>query len=33
LSLHQSCTVAEMSELGWGEGGVAWAWRRQLWAW
>jgi hypothetical protein len=25
--------VAEMSELGWGEGGAAWAWRRQLWAW
>jgi hypothetical protein len=22
-----------MSELGWGEGGAAWAWRRQLWAW
>ncbi|WJX67068.1 hypothetical protein P8452_51564 [Trifolium repens] len=23
----------EMRELGWGEGGAAWAWRRQLWAW
>jgi hypothetical protein len=22
-----------MSELGWGEGGAAWVWRRQLWAW
>ncbi|KAK2419086.1 hypothetical protein QL285_041219 [Trifolium repens] len=33
LSLHRSCTVAEMSELGWGEGGAAWAWRRQLWVW
>jgi hypothetical protein len=22
-----------MSQLGWGEGGAAWAWRRQLWAW
>jgi hypothetical protein len=30
LSLHRSCRVAEMSELGWEEGGAAWAWRRQL---
>jgi hypothetical protein len=22
-----------MNALGWGEGGAAWAWRRQLWAW
>ncbi|GAU43501.1 hypothetical protein TSUD_92120 [Trifolium subterraneum] len=26
-------TVAEMSALGWGGGGEAWLWRRQLWAW
>jgi hypothetical protein len=23
LSLHRSCTVAEVSELGWGDGGAA----------
>jgi hypothetical protein len=28
LTLHRSCTVAEMSALGWGEGGAAWVWRR-----
>jgi hypothetical protein len=22
-----------MSELGWGDGGAAWAWRLQLWVW
>jgi hypothetical protein len=33
LSLHRSCTVAEINALRWGEGGAAWAWRRQLWAW
>ncbi|GAU28487.1 hypothetical protein TSUD_294900 [Trifolium subterraneum] len=26
-------TIAEMSALGWGAGGAAWVWRRQLWAW
>ncbi|GAU49945.1 hypothetical protein TSUD_408400 [Trifolium subterraneum] len=26
-------TVAEMFSLGWGTDGVAWEWRRQLWAW
>jgi hypothetical protein len=33
LSLHRLCMViAEMSTLGWAEGGEAWAWRQQLWA-
>ncbi|MCI66906.1 hypothetical protein A2U01_0088164, partial [Trifolium medium] len=22
-----------MSDLGWGDGGAVWLWRRQLWAW
>ncbi|MCI28079.1 hypothetical protein A2U01_0049279, partial [Trifolium medium] len=26
-----SSTVAVMSDIGWGVGGVAWSWRRQLW--
>jgi hypothetical protein len=30
LSLHRSCKVAEMSELGWGEGGAAWALEEEL---
>ncbi|GAU10810.1 hypothetical protein TSUD_425590, partial [Trifolium subterraneum] len=33
LSLNRMSTVAEMSALGWGGGGEAWLWRRQLWAW
>ncbi|MCI55421.1 hypothetical protein A2U01_0076672, partial [Trifolium medium] len=27
-----SSTVAVMSDLGWGDGGAAWSWCRQLWA-
>ncbi|MCI20652.1 receptor-like kinase, partial [Trifolium medium] len=30
---NKSSTVAEMSSLGWDDGGDAWEWRRQLWAW
>ncbi|GAU49132.1 hypothetical protein TSUD_406970 [Trifolium subterraneum] len=33
LAENKSCSVAEMFSLGWEEGGEAWAWRRQLWAW
>jgi hypothetical protein len=30
---NKSSTVADMCSLGWGVGGAAWLWRRQLWAW
>ncbi|CAJ2637850.1 unnamed protein product [Trifolium pratense] len=33
LAETKSRTVAEMFALGWGEGGEAWVWRRQLRAW
>ncbi|GAU10297.1 hypothetical protein TSUD_420400, partial [Trifolium subterraneum] len=33
LTINKSSTVAECSSLGWGPGGAAWVWRRQLWAW
>ncbi|PNX60369.1 kinesin-like protein, partial [Trifolium pratense] len=33
LAETKSRTVAEMFALGWGEGGEAWEWRRQLRAW
>ncbi|CAJ2679133.1 unnamed protein product [Trifolium pratense] len=33
LAETKSCMVAEMFALGWGEGGEAWVWRRQLRAW
>ncbi|GAU15866.1 hypothetical protein TSUD_40870 [Trifolium subterraneum] len=33
LSLHRTSTVDAICELGWEEGGAAWQWRRQLWAW
>ncbi|MCI18579.1 DNA-directed RNA polymerase, partial [Trifolium medium] len=33
LSVNKSSMVAEMFSLGWGIGGEAWEWRRQLWAW
>ncbi|GAU36155.1 hypothetical protein TSUD_275140 [Trifolium subterraneum] len=29
----KSCMVGEMASLGWGAGGEAWVWRRQLWVW
>ncbi|MCI72313.1 receptor-like kinase, partial [Trifolium medium] len=31
--LNQSSTVADMFSLGWGAGGDAWVWQRQMWAW
>ncbi|KEH26926.1 hypothetical protein MTR_6g079500 [Medicago truncatula] len=33
LTTDKMCTVADMSRLGWEEGGEAWVWRRRLWAW
>ncbi|GAU17962.1 hypothetical protein TSUD_330870 [Trifolium subterraneum] len=33
LSVNKSSTVAGCFSLGWGIGGEAWVWRRQLWAW
>ncbi|PNX89144.1 cysteine-rich receptor-like protein kinase, partial [Trifolium pratense] len=33
LSINKLRSVAAMCELGWEEGGAAWQWRRQLWAW
>lgn len=33
LSANQLSTVADMFDLGWGEGGEAWKWMRRLWAW
>jgi hypothetical protein len=33
LAATKSRTVAEMFSSGWGAGGEAWVWRRQLWAW
>jgi len=33
LSEHKEKTVFEMCQLGWGEGGEAWSWRRRLLAW
>jgi hypothetical protein len=33
LAETKQCTVAEMSQLGWGSGGEAWVWRRQLRGW
>jgi hypothetical protein len=33
LSIHMACTVAEIWDLGWGERGGAWLWRRPLRAW
>ncbi|GAU43818.1 hypothetical protein TSUD_248070 [Trifolium subterraneum] len=33
LTINKSSTVAECFSLGWGLGGVAWVWWRQLWAW
>ncbi|GAU10837.1 hypothetical protein TSUD_425350, partial [Trifolium subterraneum] len=33
LAETKSCTVGEMASLGWGAGGEAWVWRRQLWVW
>ncbi|GAU51172.1 hypothetical protein TSUD_412070 [Trifolium subterraneum] len=33
LAVNQSISVADMWELGWGEGGAGWQWRRQLWVW
>ncbi|GAU41056.1 hypothetical protein TSUD_374110 [Trifolium subterraneum] len=33
LAVNKSSNVAEMFSLGWGNGGEAWEWRRQLWAW
>ncbi|MCH86299.1 hypothetical protein A2U01_0007153, partial [Trifolium medium] len=33
LSINKSSTVVIVRNLGWEEGGAAWLWRRQLWAW
>jgi hypothetical protein len=33
LSLNKLCTVSEMRDLGWEEGGVAWVWHRHIWTW
>jgi hypothetical protein len=33
LSIHKDKTVGEMRALGWGDDGIAWRWRRRLWAW
>ncbi|GAU33374.1 hypothetical protein TSUD_365000 [Trifolium subterraneum] len=33
LMVYKSSTMVEFSSLGWGTGGGAWVWRRQLWAW
>ncbi|MCI29210.1 receptor-like kinase [Trifolium medium] len=33
LAETKSVSVTEMSLLGWGAGGVAWVWRRQLRVW
>jgi hypothetical protein len=33
LSIHMACTVAEIWDLGWGERGGAWLWRRSLRVW
>ncbi|MCI37743.1 DNA-directed RNA polymerase, partial [Trifolium medium] len=33
LSLNRFSTVEVMRDLGCGDGGAAWSWRRQLWAW
>ncbi|GAU41111.1 hypothetical protein TSUD_398070 [Trifolium subterraneum] len=33
LAETQSCSVAEMTSLGWGAGGEAWVWRRPLRGW
>ena len=32
LSVHKECLVEDMARLGWGEGGLAWGWRRKLMA-
>ena len=33
LSVFKGVSVSEMLQLGWGEGGEAWRWRRRLFAW
>ena len=33
MSINKDVPVAEMSSLGWGDGGEAWVWRRRLLAW
>jgi len=33
LSVFKGELVLVMSQLGWGEGGEAWRWRRRLFAW
>ena len=33
LSVCKGVSVLEMSQLGWGEGGEAWRWRRRLFVW
>jgi len=33
LSVYKGVSVLEMSQLGWGEGGEAWRWRRRLFVW
>ena len=33
LSVYREVSVAEMSQLGWGEDGQAWSWRRGLFVW
>ena len=33
LSLYKEASVFVMSQLGWGEGGEAWMWRRGLFVW
>jgi len=33
LSVFKGESVLEMSQLGWGEGGEAWRWRRKLFVW
>ncbi|GAU52005.1 hypothetical protein TSUD_418090 [Trifolium subterraneum] len=33
LATNKSLSVADMRELGWEEGGMAWQWRRRLWVW
>ena len=33
LSLFQYLSVFDMCQLGWGEAGQAWSWRRRLFAW
>ena len=33
LSVYKGESVLEMSQLGWGEGGETWRWRRRLFVW